>query len=62
METPHADLDANIRHNTQRLNDVIEGWVREDPSQWLWLHKRWKVDDDPEGWDVPDELRTLARS
>ena len=57
MEVPHTDLEANIRHNTQRLNDVIEGWVREDPSQWLWLHKRWKVDDDPTGWDIPEELR-----
>ena len=61
METPHADTDANIRHNTQRLNDVIEGWTREDPSQWLWLHKRWKVDDNPEGWDIPDGLRAPAR-
>lgn len=29
---------------TQTLNDVVEGWVREHPGQWMWFHKRWKVD------------------
>lgn len=27
---------------TQTLNDVVERWVREDPGQWMWFHKRWK--------------------
>ena len=26
--------------------------VREFPGQWLWVHRRWKVQDDPDGWDV----------
>ena len=26
-----------------RLNDVVERWVREDPGQWMWFHKRWKL-------------------
>ncbi|HYB09864.1 MAG TPA: lipid A biosynthesis lauroyl acyltransferase [Alphaproteobacteria bacterium] len=24
-----------------RVNAIIEGWVREYPGQWLWLHRRW---------------------
>jgi KDO2-lipid IV(A) lauroyltransferase len=26
----------------QMINNVIEGWVREHPEQWLWLHRRWR--------------------
>jgi KDO2-lipid IV(A) lauroyltransferase len=26
----------------QAITDVIEGWVREHPEQWLWLHRRWR--------------------
>jgi KDO2-lipid IV(A) lauroyltransferase len=25
------------------FNKLLEGWVREAPEQWLWLHKRWKL-------------------
>ena len=24
------------------ITDVVEGWVREHPEQWLWLHRRWR--------------------
>lgn len=27
---------------TQAMNDVIAGWVREHPGQWLWMHRRWR--------------------
>ena len=27
---------------TQAVNSVIEGWVREYPGQWLWMHRRWR--------------------
>jgi KDO2-lipid IV(A) lauroyltransferase len=59
LEMPYDDLEENIRHNTERLNRVVEGWIREFPEQWLWLHKRWKVDDDPSGWSVPPALQSL---
>ncbi|HUZ32465.1 MAG TPA: hypothetical protein VMV19_16725, partial [Xanthobacteraceae bacterium] len=26
----------------QAVTAVIEGWVREHPEQWLWLHRRWR--------------------
>jgi hypothetical protein len=34
--------DEDIKALTQQLTTVIEGWVRETPEQWLWLHRRWK--------------------
>lgn len=34
------DVDATC----QLLNDVVEGWVREHPEQWMWFHKRWQLD------------------
>jgi KDO2-lipid IV(A) lauroyltransferase len=32
---------ADIAANTARINAIVEGWVRERPDQWLWLHNRW---------------------
>ncbi len=23
------------------MNRVLEGWIRERPEQWFWVHKRW---------------------
>lgn len=28
---------------TQMINDIVEGWVREDPAQWFWMHRRWEI-------------------
>jgi KDO2-lipid IV(A) lauroyltransferase len=25
------------------MTDVVAGWVREHPEQWLWMHRRWRV-------------------
>lgn len=41
---PVRDAEGKIDVNatTQAITDVIEGWVREYPEQWLWLHRRWR--------------------
>ncbi|MFD2204375.1 lysophospholipid acyltransferase family protein [Kiloniella antarctica] len=31
---------AGIEGMTE-LNKIIEGWIREKPGDWLWLHRRW---------------------
>lgn len=36
----HGDVD--IAATMQVITGVIEGWVREHPEQWLWLHRRWR--------------------
>ena len=38
-----ADGDIDIDASTQLINDVVEGWVREHPGQWMWFHKRWAL-------------------
>jgi len=36
-----SDGDIDIRGTTELITNVIEGWVREYPEQWLWIHRRW---------------------
>jgi KDO2-lipid IV(A) lauroyltransferase len=42
-----GDLESDVRENTARFTKVIERVVRENPEQWVWVHKRWKTR--PEG-------------
>ncbi|TDR93078.1 lipid A biosynthesis lauroyl acyltransferase [Enterovirga rhinocerotis] len=47
--TPPLDLprDAegliDVPGAVQAMTRVVEGWVREHPEQWLWMHRRWRV-------------------
>ena len=44
LELPRgADGSIDIAASCQTLNDVVEGWVREHPEQWMWFHRRWQV-------------------
>jgi KDO2-lipid IV(A) lauroyltransferase len=46
--TPAIDLPRDsdgridVAAATTRINEIVEGWVREYPEQWFWLHDRWK--------------------
>ena len=39
-----GDRDADILRTMTRVNETIEGWIREHPEQWMWLHNRWPKD------------------
>src|SRR5262245_20000043 len=42
--TPVRDAGGkiDIAGTMQAITSVIEGWVREYPEQWLWVHRRWR--------------------
>lgn len=37
-----GDAQADIKRHLELQNRAIEAWVRAEPAQWLWLHRRWK--------------------
>ncbi len=37
-----ASGKVDVQATMQAITSVIEGWVREHPEQWLWLHRRWR--------------------
>lgn len=37
-----AEGRIDLQATMQAITSVIEGWVREHPEQWLWLHRRWR--------------------
>jgi KDO2-lipid IV(A) lauroyltransferase len=37
-----AQGQLDVPAATQMISDVIEGWVREHPGQYLWFHRRWR--------------------
>jgi len=45
--TPARDAEGkiDIAGTMQVITSVVEGWIREHPEQWLWLHRRWRPED-----------------
>ena len=47
--TPPLDLPRDeegridVARATQVMTSIVEEWVRENPGQWLWMHRRWRV-------------------
>jgi KDO2-lipid IV(A) lauroyltransferase len=37
-----AEGRIDVKCTMQAITNVVEGWVREHPEQWLWLHRRWR--------------------
>jgi len=40
---PNAPREEEVVRLTRRCNEELENAIREDPTQWLWIHRRWKT-------------------
>lgn len=38
-----GDTTADVAANTAMFTETIERYVRDNPEQWLWMHRRWKT-------------------
>jgi KDO2-lipid IV(A) lauroyltransferase len=47
--TPRIELPRDeeglidVMAATETINSIVEGWIREQPDQWLWQHDRWRT-------------------
>ena len=41
---PTGDFQADVLRITARCTATLEGWIREYPELWLWMHRRWKTE------------------
>ena len=32
----------DLKYSVDRCNEVISGWIRDNPEQWMWMYPRWE--------------------
>lgn len=51
-----GDRERNVLENTQRYVDVIESFVRRNPQDWMWMHRRWKLPKESLEDSIPEKI------
>lgn len=44
---PEKATDEAVLETMTRINHIFEGWIRDNPEQWLWIHRRYPKSDYP---------------
>lgn len=57
---PSGDHDQDVLDLTAAITRKIESMVRERPSQWLWIHRRWPTDREQDQIPSKRALQTLG--
>lgn len=47
-----GDRNHDLIENTRIFSKEMEGFIKKDPSQWVWMHERWKT--------TPDSIKQLV--
>ena len=60
---PPRDAKGRIDEQAtmQVITSIIEGWVRENPDQWLWLHRRWRKLSGSTTWATGGQVRRRGK-
>lgn len=37
------DINTDIYNIMLNINQILESWIIQNPTQWLWFHNRWKI-------------------
>lgn len=60
---PRTDRAGFVERATEEASAALEGFVRQSPESWLWLHRRWRAPLEtgrPERAEAPRKLVTTA--
>ena len=38
-----GDKNKKVKDIMVEINNLISGWINQNPGQWFWHHRRWKV-------------------
>jgi KDO2-lipid IV(A) lauroyltransferase len=42
---PLSILNRDVEDILAEVHALLEGWIKEHPEQWLWVHRRWRPED-----------------